>query len=77
LSNNGKKNACRGVSPVWRVSVLCRAQSWPLSVSDCVGGCGAVSRPAIGHRPLALYRAGRFILAGISPGVLWAILARA
>jgi hypothetical protein len=43
LCNNGKKKACRRVSPVWLVSAVCRAQSWPVSVSDCVGrGAGVV-----------------------------------
>ena len=37
LGNNVKKNACRGVSPILSVSNVCRYQSWPVSVSDCVG----------------------------------------
>jgi hypothetical protein len=41
LGNNVKKNACRSVSPVCFVSAVCRAQRWPVSVSDCVArrGC--------------------------------------
>jgi hypothetical protein len=38
--NNGKKKTCRGVSPDWHVSAVCRVQRWLVSVSDCVAGCG-------------------------------------
>ena len=40
LGNNGKKKACRGVSPDWHVSDVCHVRRWAVSVSDCVAGCG-------------------------------------